>query len=337
MKENRILLDPKNPDAAIMQMARSYELDADTLEFVRRILGTFSRKALLYVDESSTVFYGQMPLVDRFTFNMQSDELILFSSDPLTFVDAMIEMTMFLAGFTTMIGVDEGWKVEFAIGAWKPVKNRLKRELGIPVIDEPLWVVGLPPDSEDGPAEDVNPFRTLVSQLDIASFTQMVRLAARDDVEVNFPTGADPRVIQVYIRIKTALNQVADGISIADWREFNHRLLLTVQDMEEEYQPHNLPLPAWWERGEHPGSPESGRATEQPAADDLQFRVLDPEELSDVLRDGVADLAETMLDSLLGSEEEKAVEPTSEWDPFESYIDELFNDDDTDAPHDSAR
>ncbi len=312
MKDNRVLLDPNNPDQALLHLAYAYDLDADTLEFLRRLLRLFKRRVQLYVDESSTLFYGQMPLVDRFTFNMQADELILFASDPMTFVDALTEMAMFLAGFTTMIGVDESWKVEFTIGAWKPVKNRLKRELGIPVIDEPLWVVGLPADPESGPAEDANPFRTLVSQLDIASFTQMVRLAARDDVEVNFPSGTDPRVIQVYIRMKTALNQVADGISLDDWREFNHRLLLTVQNLEDEYAPHNLPLPAWWDdRAPDPGDPEG-------ELDDLRFRVLDPDEWPEGVRD---DLPPRPGDAA----------PDEGWDPFQTYLNELFDADDDDT------
>ncbi|MBN2472719.1 MAG: hypothetical protein JXN59_18490 [Anaerolineae bacterium] len=317
MKENRVLLDPKNPDEAIMQLAYSYDLDADTLEFLRRLLILFKRKVLLYVDESSTLFYGQMPLVDRFTFNMQADELILFASDPMTFVDALTEMAMFLAGFTTMIGVDESWKVEFAIGAWKPVKNRLKRELGIPVIDEPLWVVGLPVDPDSPPTDEINPFRTLVSQLDIASFTQMVRLAARDDVEVNFPSGTDPRVIQVYIRMKTALNQVADGITLDNWREFNHRLLLTVQNLEEEYEPHNLPLPAWWEED----APDS--AVPEGELEDLQFRVLDPDEWPEGVREDLPARPDV---------DQPEAPPDDAWDPFQTYIDELFDaGDDADA------
>ena len=170
-------------------------------------------------------------------------------------------MGMYMTGFTTLMGAEDYWKVEFSIGAWKPVKNSIKRQLGIPVLDEPLWVVGLPPTPEDGILEDPHPFRTLVSRLDIVSFNQMVRLAARDDVEVNFPNGADPRVIEVYIRMKTAMYQVADGLSLEDWREFNRRLLHMLQELEPEYRPEALPVPDWWQPGlassSKPGFPGS--------------------------------------------------------------------------------
>lgn len=322
MRDDWIILDPQHVEAAISQLATSYELDADTTEFLRRILRRFPRKALLYVDETNALYYNQTPLVDRFTFNMKSDELILFASDPMTFIDALIEMAMYLVGFATMIGVDEGWKVEFVIGAWKPVKNRIKRELGIPVIDEPLWVVGLPPDPDEAMPDDPHPFRTLVAALDMASFAQMVRLAARDDVEVNFPTGADPRVIQVYIRVKTAIDQVADGISLDDWREFNRRLLLTVQDLEDEYRPAELPTPIWWDRaedvqsaGESVSSDAAGESTDEP---DLRFRYLDPDALSEEQRRDVADRAQGAGASGSGA--------ADDWDPFASFMDELLGD-----------
>lgn len=329
MREDWVVLDPQDVEHAVTQLTMNYELDADTAEFLRRILRCFPRRALLYVDESNTLFYKQTPLVDRFTFNMKSDELILFASDPMTFIDAMIEMAMYLVGFATMIGVDESWKVEFVIGAWKPVKNRIKRELGIPVIDEPLWVVGLPPEPEDATPEDPHPFQTLVSALDMASFAQMVRLAARDDVEVNFPKGSDPRVIQVYIRVKTAIDQVADGISLNDWREFNRRLLVTVQDFEDEYRPDDLPMPAWWDRASDAQS--SGESQQVSRADetasglsddtaDLRFSYLDPDDLPDAQRQDVSDLAQDHADSDSQSDEDA-------WNPFESYLDELLGDD----------
>ena len=157
------------------------------------------------------------------------------------------------------------------------------------MLDEPLWVVGLPPSPEDAILDDTHPFRTLVAHLDKASFSQMVHLAARDDVEVNFPNGTDPRVIQVYIRMKTAMYQVADGVSLPDWRQFNRRLVQTIQDLEEEYNPEELPLPTWWKRF----APDNAL---KPPGSEIPPR---PSHFED---------------------------PRA-WNPFEPFLDELFDDD----------
>ncbi len=370
MKPTRIVVDPRDPGEALRQLAHSYDLDADTVEFLRRIVALYSRPVLLQVNQSGALFYSHTPLVDKFTFNMQSDELVLFTSDPLTFIDAMLEMAMYQAGFSTMIGVDDGWKIEFAIGAWKPVKNRLKRELGIPVIDEPLWVVGLPPEPEEVTPDDPHPFLTLVAQLDIASFTQMVRLAARDDVEVSFPEGSDPRVIQVYLRMKSAIDQVANGLSLEDWREFNHRLLAMVTSLDDEFTPADLPEPAWWRQAdtteeidEHeewirranedsvesfcadqldvqpedrPPAADSAAEPDDPPDSEPQADSADakPDDSSepwvtislDWLTRGPALPPEGLrryLESLADSGQKD-----TDWNPFESYLDELLGDDD---------
>ncbi len=307
MNHNRIDIDPNDVEGALQKLALIYDLDSDTLGLLRRVIQIFPHTVTLYVDESNAFTYRQTPLDDKFTFNMQTDELILFSRDPMTFIDALVEMAMYLVGFTTLMGVEQYWKVEFAIGSWKPVKNHIKRELGIPVLDEPLWVVGLPPSSpegfspEDPSSDDPHPFRTLVSQLDIASFTQMVRLAARDDVEVNFPVGADPRVIQVYIRFKTAMYQVGEGLGLDGWQEFNRRILMMVQDLEEEYRPEMLPVPAWWR--------QQDEALDSPA---------DPVPPS-------AQTGQEPADRF--TKTERPARKSTTWNPFEAYIEELFNDD----------
>ncbi len=307
MKQNRVYLDPEDIDESLRQLRRIYDLDAETLEMLRRVMELYPRPVLLYVDEANAPLYSQIPLMDKFTFNLQTDELVLFSRDPMTFIDALVEMAMYAAGFATLMGVDEQWKVEFVIGAWKPVKNRIKRRLGIPVNDEPQWVVGLPPPPDEAPPEDPYPFRTLVSQLDLASFTQMVRLGARDDVEVNFPSGTDPRVIQVYIRVKTAMYQVAEGLTLDDWREFNRRLLQMIQELEEEYQPHNLPVPVWWRQILDRAHPEEG-----------------PTPVGQGERDGI----NGPVDPANNLPAPDAAGPKSdEWNPFAAYLDQLFDGD----------
>lgn len=292
-RQRHVFIDPQDVDHALQQLGYLYDVDKDTQEMLRPIIALYPRPADVYADDSSVFYYSQMPLVDRFTFNMQTDELVLFSTDPLTIVDAMLEMAMYLVGFSTLIGVEDYWKIEFAIGAWKPVRNTIKRELGLPVLDEPLWAVGSDPQADaDEVQGQEHPFRKLVAQLDTASFTQMTRLAAREDVEVHFPQGCDPKVIEVYIRMRTAMYQVSDGISLADWRTFNRRLVQMVQDLEAEYQPEGLPEPHWWQLGQR-----------QP--DDA---VAAPE------------------DSAAG-----APSPSEGWDPFASYIKKLFGDETDDA------
>jgi hypothetical protein len=175
------------------------------------------------------------------------------------------------------------------------------------VLDEPVWVVGLPPSAKDAQLEDPHPFRTLVAQLDLGSFTQMVRLAARDDVEVDFPTGTDPLVIQVYIRMKTAMEQVAEGLVLEDWREFNQRLLTMIEQLEQEYMPARLPIPVWWKHVDDLAEDEELIAMSQH----------DPE----VSRPAGPSVDQNSLPANL----EPIADP-SPWNPFEAYIETLFDD-----------
>ncbi|NJL93140.1 MAG: hypothetical protein HC915_05145 [Anaerolineae bacterium] len=202
--------------------------------------------------------HTQSILDDHFTFNTQTGELVLFSADPLTFVDALIEMWMYVRGFETLMGADDYWQVEFAIGAWKPVKDRIKRVLNVPVNNEVVGVVGLPPDPHDAPLEDPYPFRTMVSNMDLVSFTQMVRLAGRRNVRVNFPQGTDPRVIDVYRVAREAMDRVATGILIDQHTEFNRRLHVEIENLKARYRPDALPVPLHWQGGNTDNDAASG-------------------------------------------------------------------------------
>ena len=88
MRPQRVYLDPDDLDGALLQLAAAYALDDETLDMVRRILALLPRPIVLYVDETSSLYYSDTPLIDRFTFNMQTDELVLFSQDMMTMVDA---------------------------------------------------------------------------------------------------------------------------------------------------------------------------------------------------------------------------------------------------------
>jgi hypothetical protein len=247
MKNNQVYLDPLNIDASIRQLERFYRLDANTLGMLRRVLEHYPKSVILYVDEANAPLMAGSALDDLFTFNTETGELVLFSSDPMTFVDAMIEMHMFVAGFDTLMGADDHWQVEFAIGAWKPIKNTIKRRLRIPLQQSIRGVVGLPPEPGEAPLEDPYPFKSLVSTLNLFSFVQMIRLAAREEIRVHFPNGTDPRVMEVYFSVKRAMHSVASGLDIQDSEAFNERLRSKIQELDERYQPSKLPLPEGWE------------------------------------------------------------------------------------------
>ncbi|RPJ02609.1 MAG: hypothetical protein EHM39_01475, partial [Chloroflexi bacterium] len=245
MRYGEVTLDPHNLDLSVNELALVYDLSSEDLETVRRVIALYPQAVQMYVDEASTILHDSMPLGDRFTFDIESDELVLFTRNPATLIDALIEMAMYLAGFTTMMGAEESWVIEFTIGAWKPVKKRIKRQLDIPMDDQPRGVVGLPPSKDNTPDPDSYPFRRMVSHYDLASFHQMVLLAARDDIAVYFPPETHPKVLSVYVYMRRAMQEVAQGIDLKDYEHFNARLLQEVQRMEQLFDPAGLNLPSW--------------------------------------------------------------------------------------------
>jgi hypothetical protein len=245
MRPGEVTLDPNDLERSVGQLADAYHLSPDDMGIVRRVIALYPQPVQMYVDEAITILHDSMPLGDRFTFDIETDELILFSHDKEILIDALIEMAMYLAGFTTMMGSEESWGIEFAIGAWKPVKKRLKRQLDIPVSDQPRGVVGMPPAAEDASASDSYPFRRLASHYDLASFHQMVMLAARDDIAVYFPPETHAKVLAVYVYMRRSMQEVAQGIDLADYETFNARLIQEVQRLETLFTPSNLTLPTW--------------------------------------------------------------------------------------------
>jgi hypothetical protein len=238
----KVILDPNDLDVSMQRLADAYSFDAEALATLRRILTLLPRSIGVYVDEANALLYENLSLADKFSFDLETDELVLFTRDLETFIDALIEMVMYLAGFATMIGIDEEWVVEFTIGAWKPVKNRIKRQLDIPVHDHPRGVVGLPASPDKIQSGDPYPFRTLVSKYDLGSFYQMVVLAARDDVAVYFPPDTHPKVLAAYVYMRRAMQEVAQGIDLTDHATFNSRLLDTIQRLQNLFNPASLTL-----------------------------------------------------------------------------------------------
>ena len=244
-KNRQVILDPRNLVETAQQLASAYELDDDTLTTFQRIVTLYPRAVPMYVDEAAALLYEDLPLADKFTFDIENDELILFAWDAPTLIDATVEMAMYLAGFTTKMGHDEPWITEFAAGAWKPVRDRIKRELGLKVIDRPQGVVGLPPTGERSPTDDPYPFRTLVTHYDQVSFRQMIALAARRDLAVYFPPETHPKVRAVYLHARRAIQDVANGVGLRDYRVFNERLSDALRRVEGIFAPSELGLPDW--------------------------------------------------------------------------------------------
>ena len=300
MRPGEVTLDPHDLERSAGQLADVYHLSPEDMDVVRRVIALYPRPIQMYVDEAGAILRDRMPLGDRFTFDIETDELILFSHDKEILIDALIEMAMYLAGFTTMMGSEETWVIEFTIGAWKPVKKRLKRQLEIPVSDHPRGVVGMPPSAESASSGDPYPFRTLVSHYDLASFHQMVMLAARDDIAVYFPPETHAKVLAVYVYMRRSMQEVAQGIDLADYKTFNTRLIQEIQRLETLFNPSGLTLPTWLHDRhiDDPPSPAAGRPNSHPTP-------------------------------------ESEADPTP--DPFEAFIEDLFSSDsDTDENVDST-
>src|SRR5207249_7112161 len=142
-------------------------------------LGLHSRPFILYIDfvhrpQSS-------PLDDAFTFNIETDELVLFTDEPEALIDSILEMAMFMRGFNTLLGVEDEWKVQVAIGAWRQVREQLKVQLQVFPSSGKQWSVNLELDT--------------VAHFNVISFTAMVYLASLPDVEVVFPEGTSALVV----------------------------------------------------------------------------------------------------------------------------------------------
>lgn len=168
------------------------------------------------------------PLQDAFTFDMESDKLIMYTDDKTMLVDAIIEMAMYLRGFATLLGLgdEQEWKVQVAIGAWRRVRETIKEELGLSDRDGKVWGAGLELDT--------------VERYDRIAFGTMVFLASRPDVEVIFPDGANSRCIVAYRQLTSIVEAIAQHIRLDDYARFNRRLNRAVHWIEEQLMPSEL-------------------------------------------------------------------------------------------------
>lgn len=296
MRLNNLVLDPAEIDESVRQLTEAFDLLPEDMTVLRQVVALFPHDVSMYVDDLNAPAFENSPLIDRFTFDMETDELILLSRDRDTLIDALIEMAMYVTGFTTMMGNDEIWVIEFTIGSWKPVKKTIKRQIGIPVQDRPRGVVGLPPPPDKAPADDSYPFRTLVSQYNLASFYQMVVLAARDDIAVYFPPETHSKVLAVYVYMRRAMQEVARGIVLSDYQTFNARLIQEIQRLQQLFDPASLTLPDWlYQQG---GQQNTGESVDR-------LGMFPDNTLPDSRRQ-------------------------TKHDPFEAFVEQLFSDEETD-------
>lgn len=325
MKNNQVYLDPADVESSLRQLKRFYRLDDTTLEAIRPVIASYPKPVIMYVDEANAPLYANSLLDDLFTFNMQTGELVLFSADPMTFIDGFIEMWMYVSGFETLMGHEEYWRVEFTIGAWKPIKNAIKRQFGIPMKEGIQGIVGMPPEPDEMILDDPYPFRTLVSKFTLFSFIQMIRLAGREEIGIHFPEGTDQRVVDTYSDMRQLMHEVANGLSIEDVEEFNHRLHIKLEEIATRYEPSKLPVPEEWQGNSDTRDAASGEIGSN-------THDSDKEDGSVGLMLGPSD-EESPLGRLLKRLEERNREKTmSDVDrkladgPFGAFIEELFED-----------
>src|SRR5258708_2801000 len=121
---------PRFLSAAIEQLIEAFDAHQTYHEqAIRAVLGIHDRPFLLYIDHVNRPQLS--PLQDAFTFNIETDELVIFTDDPSALVDAILEMALFVRGFSTVMGLDDEWKVQVAIGTWRYVREALKVTLGL--------------------------------------------------------------------------------------------------------------------------------------------------------------------------------------------------------------
>jgi hypothetical protein len=189
----------------------------------RKAISLQGRPFAVYIDYLNSAPREATPVQDPFTFDMETDELIVFSDDPAIMVDALIEMALYMQGFSTLIGVEEDWKIALAIGGWKYLRASLRQTLGLPSATEKTWVFMLSPEA----TRDFN----------ADSFSQVVMLAGCPNVEVLFPPDAHERLVEVYPQLSRVIQVIAEGISMDDHAEFNARLRRAVTLVEERLSP----------------------------------------------------------------------------------------------------
>lgn len=248
MKKNRVNLNPQDIASTFNQLRSIYELDEADYPIIEQILASYPKAATAYYDELAALSRQPSFLEDAFTFDLELCELVLFANDAQTLIDGLFEMCMYLMGFETMLNTAEyQWQVEFTIGAWRVLRDKLKRKWGIDDLDddEIIAIIGSDPSRSFDEFDDVSdsdPFQSLVSQLNLISFTEMLRLAGHIYIQVHFPPKTDPKVKAVYFDVRNEMQRIAQDMDIKDAKLFNSRLRRALQRLYSRYRPEELPV-----------------------------------------------------------------------------------------------
>ncbi len=221
MAKTSYYVDKADP-ASVEGLIDAFEARGTEFEdAIRQALKVHGKSFILMIDRLSQL--QASPLQDQFSFDMNTDSLILFSDNPTSLIDGILEMAMFLRGFNTLIGVNEEWKIQVAIGAWRHVRESLKAEMNLPLEVEKNWGAALELEA--------------VEKFNMMSFGTMLMLSGRPDVEVIFPDGTSALVMSSYQRMTRILEAVALEIGLDDHAKFNRRLNRAVGLIEESILP----------------------------------------------------------------------------------------------------
>ncbi|MCC7207885.1 MAG: hypothetical protein IT323_11295 [Anaerolineae bacterium] len=192
---------------------------------IREALGLHERSFVLYIDHLNRPDVS--PLDDPFTFNIETGELALFAEEPHVLLDAILEMAMFVRGFDTLLEDGDEWEIQIAIGAWRHVRQNLLEQFALET--EVHWRVAIDPSS--------------VERYTMGTFSTAIYLAARPNLDVDFPPGCDAQVIEAYQRVSRMLQAVALDIELGDQAKFNRRLRRTVAWIDQSLRPADEPSP----------------------------------------------------------------------------------------------
>ncbi len=221
MPKSSYYVDMNDP-ASIQELIDAFDVHGTRYnDAIRTALSLHNRPFILYVDLLHQTDIS--PLDDPFTFNMETDELILFTTEPAPLIDALLEMAMFLRGFNTLLGVEDDWKVQVAIGAWRHVREQLKVQLQLAPPNRRRWAASLDLD--------------MIASFNLISFAIAVYLAGRHELEVVFPEGTSALVVSAYERLSRIMETVAFEIGINDHLKFNRRLNRALSWIEESIFP----------------------------------------------------------------------------------------------------
>ncbi|HVO41051.1 MAG TPA: hypothetical protein VMT34_00435 [Aggregatilineales bacterium] len=216
-----ILVDMNDP-TSMSTLFDTFAIEGTPYEAqVRTVLSLIGRPFLLQIVHDLRLSLS--PLQDQFSFDMDTDALIVFTDTPATLVDALLEMAMFLRGFNTLIGLDEEWKVNIAIGGWRHMRQNLRAMYNLEPSEGKEWTAPL----DSHVAEDY----------DLVSFNTIVFLACHPNVEVIFPPEANPSLVAAYDEIARLVESVPADLTLDDHALFNRRLSDAVLRIEESIMP----------------------------------------------------------------------------------------------------